>query len=223
VGDRIQIDVEDDGAGIDPAELRRVAVERGMLSADEASQLTEEEALGLMFRPGFSTRRAVSATAGRGVGMDVVKSRIDAMTGDIQVRTKLGSGTCFTLSVPVSVAAVRALLVCSGEQTYAIPAGGVAGVEWAEGDRARGARSLSALLGGNARDHGSAVLLRHGDSESMLLVDEVVGEAMIVTEPLGPLLAGLTTITGAAILADGTVAPVLALPFLLWGEPVPAR
>lgn len=236
-GDRVLIEVEDDGGGLDPQRFREAAVRRGLMRESAAAALSDDQAVALMFRPGFSTRDQASQVSGRGVGMDVVKTTVDALEGQVRVTSRIGEGTRFTLSVPLSLAAMRVLLVqvrANGgpPQRFALPASAVERCEWLPEGSARDehgqavvlvdeqpvpVRSLGALLGAPPAVSGPAVQILDGDSRLLLTVDELLGETMVVVEPLGPLLRGLQAVGGGAILPDGGVALLLRVPYLLWG------
>ncbi len=115
------IEVEDDGRGLDWRGIRDVAVRRGLLERHEAEMMGEDEALNLIFEPGFSTRRSADEVSGRGVGMDVVKTNISRLSGMIDVETAVGRGTCFSITLPVTLAVIQALVILCGGQTFCIP------------------------------------------------------------------------------------------------------
>jgi len=117
--------VEDDGRGIDPDKVRRSAVERGIISAEEATQLDDDQAIDLIFRPNLSTAETITEVSGRGVGMDVVRANIERLGGSVTVDSKLGSGTTFWITLPLTLAIVQAMLVSVNENVYAIPLTGV--------------------------------------------------------------------------------------------------
>jgi two-component system chemotaxis sensor kinase CheA len=232
-GDRIVITVRDDGAGMDPEILRRKAVEKGVLNAQAASRLTPAECLELIFAPGFSTKAEVSEVSGRGVGMDVVKSRITELKGAVHLDSSVGVGTTVRISVPLTLAILPVLMVrCA--RTYAIPLSLVHDVfqldpsqivqmdgrpllprkndplplvfldRWLGLDEMR-PRPAQPLV----------VNLRASSRDWGLVVDEVRGREEIVVKPLGALLNGVPGYSGATVTADGTVALILDIPGLL--------
>ncbi|MBX5492727.1 MAG: hybrid sensor histidine kinase/response regulator [Chloroflexi bacterium] len=226
---RAVLTVEDDGAGIDLEAVRRVGLQRGLITAAQADTLGEADILALLFQPGFSTRSEVGTTAGRGVGLDVVKRQVEALKGQIGVRSQRGQGTCFTLSVPLGLALVRVLLVRAGGQHYALPLGAVQGVlpvAWrrlsrlqgrptvAWGERLLPAATLLQLLGMAEpvdRPEGTrpAAVLATAAGMLAAVVDEVAGEENVVVRPLPPMLRALTLVSGVAPLSERELAIIL--------------
>jgi two-component system chemotaxis sensor kinase CheA len=225
---RVVVTVEDDGAGIDLAAVRRAGVQRGLVSAAQADTLSEADTLALLFAPGFSTRAEVGATAGRGVGLDVVKRQVERLKGQLSVRSQRGQGTCFILSVPLSLALVRVVLVRAGGQHYALPLGAVQGVltvprhqlarvqgqitlVW--GERLVPVVALEQLVGAPEPPAPSrprpAVVLATGEGLLATGVDEVAGEENVVAKPLPPLLSALPLVSGAAPLSENDLAVIL--------------
>jgi two-component system chemotaxis sensor kinase CheA len=227
-GDHAIVEIEDDGAGLVPDLFRATAVRRGLLSDAEAAGLSDEAAINLMFRPGFSTRDTTSALSGRGVGMDVVKTSLEAAKGHVVVQSRPGKGTRFELTLPLSVATLRVLLVHAAQQTFAVPTSAVEQCSWLGSgafDDGRSAvldgarmplRVLSGLLGPGSPRPGPCVVLRDGQERVALLVEAIHGETAIVVEPLGRLLRGVRSVTGGALQRNGQVALVLSVPYLFW-------
>lgn len=120
-GDYVSIEIQDDGAGIDPERLREIARNKGLIDAEAAARLSTDECLHLIFMPGFSTKVEVTDISGRGVGMDVVQSRIRELSGQIQIQSELGRGSRFMIRVPLTLAILPTLLVQAGEAVYALP------------------------------------------------------------------------------------------------------
>lgn len=229
-GGQVIITVEDDGAGVDLAAVRAAAVERGLASGPEAAALDEAQTLTLLLRPGFSTRREVGATAGRGVGLDVVKREVEALKGSLAIAATRGQGTCFTLTVPLSLALLRVLLVRARGQQFALPLAAVQGVlalpaggaERVQGqptlgwdDHLLAVLPLAGLLGvpdapsepnGHPR---TAVVLAAGEGALAVIVDDVLGEENLVARPLPRLLGALPLVSGVAPLSEQELAIVL--------------
>jgi len=232
-GERIVISVSDDGRGMDPEVLRRKAVEKGVIDEAQASRLSEMECYELIFRPGFSTAAAVSDISGRGVGMDVVKTRVAELGGTLRVQSRLGHGSELELTVPLTLAVLRVLMVRVESRLLAMPLGNVAEVfELSEGQdrpldgrlvadhrgRALPLADLSAWVGvatGTARH---VVVLHIGHQRVGCLVHEVLGREDVIVKPLGPLFADLSGIAGATVTGDGRLAVVMDLAGLVDGR-----
>ncbi len=225
-GDYVGIEIQDDGAGIDPERLRAKARDKGLIDAESAARLNAEECLHLIFLAGFSTRDAVSDISGRGVGMDVVQSRIRELGGQIQVHSELGRGSRFSLRVPLTLAILPTLLVHAAGDAYALPLARVQEVlhapartvNWFDGRAALDRRShtLSLLdlrhwLGHPAHETAllTIVVLQRGDSRFGLVVDEVRGREEVVIKPLPRALRGLPGYAGATLIGDGRLALIL--------------
>jgi len=225
-GDKVEITVEDDGAGIDPAALKRTAVEKGLaVSVDEIS---DEEAFDLIFRNGFSTAREVTSISGRGVGLDVVKNNIEKLEGSVNIDSKPGTGTRFTVSLPVSLAIFAGLLVdCNGTK-FVIPLASVqemvsvrkSDIQTLGNHRGfimRGDATplvdLLDFLGGESNESDSdsihAVVVGNGRSRMALQVERLLGEQEVVIKSLGSFLPRLRNIAGITILASGEAVVVL--------------
>ncbi|UGB46373.1 chemotaxis protein CheA [Frateuria edaphi] len=225
-GERIVIAVSDDGHGMNPEVLKRKAVEKGVIDAAQAARLSENECYELIFRPGFSTAAQISDISGRGVGMDVVKTRVAELGGTLQVRSKLGQGSELQLTVPLTLAILRVLMVRVGPRLFALPLSNVEEVfELSAGqDRMLDGRLVAnhrgrALplgdLAGWAGVVGVAprhvVVLHIGHQRIGCLVHEVLGREDVMAKPLGPLFEGLPGIAGATVTGDGALALVLDL------------
>ncbi|KLJ02764.1 chemotaxis protein CheA [Luteimonas sp. FCS-9] len=225
-GDYVGIEVQDDGAGIDPERLRAKAREKGLIDAESAARLNAEECLHLIFLAGLSTRNEVSDISGRGVGMDVVQSRIRELGGQIQVQSELGRGSRFTLRVPLTLAILPTLLVHAAGDAYALPLARVQEVlhapahtvNWFDGRAALDRRShtLSLLDLRHWLDRPALeaalltiVVLQRGDSRFGLVVDEVRGREEVVIKPLPRALRGLPGYAGATLIGDGRLALIL--------------
>jgi two-component system chemotaxis sensor kinase CheA len=225
-GEHIVISVSDDGRGMDANVLRRKAVEKGLISADEAARLSDAESYELVFRPGFSTAAVVSDISGRGVGMDVVKTRVAELGGSLKVRSRLGHGSELELSVPLTLAILRVLMVRVGERLLALPMGNVEEVfELSAGqDRMLDGRMvanhrgralpLADLAGwtGSATAAGRHVVVLHiGHLRLGCLVHAVLGREDVMVKPLGPLFEDVPGVAGATVTGDGRLALVLDL------------
>jgi len=228
---QVVIEIADDGAGIDPAKVKAKAVEKGVITADQAEAMADREAVGLIFHPGFSTAEKVTNVSGRGVGMDVVKTNIEKIGGSLDVQSEVGSGTTVTLRIPLTLAIVPALVVSAGESRYAIPQAnlvelvrlkGTSAIEYVQGApvfRLRGhllpVLFLRRMLGlperrrevGGSRD--SLVVLHAEGRQFGLVVDRVNNAEEIVVKPLGDYLKSVPYFTGCTIMGDGTVALIL--------------
>ena len=224
-GSTVVIEVADDGRGIEEEALRVAAVERGLLPDD--STLSGPALLNVLFAPGFSTRDEVTVTSGRGVGLDVVRTVVEEMSGTIEVRSTRGAGTSFTITLPVTLGVLRCLLARVGTERYALPVAGiletigladtvryeVAGVPVV----ARNGRTMPivdlglALDAPGDRDPRSAVVVAHGGAGELMAfaVDELEGEREVVVKELGSFLGRLPSVAGATIDGDGSVVLVL--------------
>lgn len=241
-GTRIGVIVEDDGAGLDPVRVRATAVRRGLMTQDAAEKLTDAQAARLIFQPGFSTREEVTATSGRGVGLDVVLATAQRLQGSADVEYTPGKGTRFVVDLPLTLAAALGLLVRTGTTITAIPSdtvkrvlrldaddvGTVAGrvVARLDGEQltflslseAIGLPRMPLALESGRRQ--TAVLLSLGEERVLYAIDEVVGQQELVVRALGKHLRDVTHLAGAAVLDDGRVVPVLnALELLRAAKP----
>lgn len=227
-GRRVIVEVTDDGRGIDPGLVRTAAVRRGLISAASVAELDETEALNLVFRPGFSTSTKIDSVSGRGVGMDVVKSNVEALEGTVRIVSRVGKGTRVTLVLPLTLAISQALILRAGGQVFTIPTVTVSGLtEIAPGrsstvrrkptvrigDRTVPLIHLSHVLGlphsGSFRRSQSAMILGGEDHQVAFLVDEVIGEQPVVIKPLGSILRRAPNFAAGTILPNGRVALVL--------------
>ena len=231
--DSIAIEVTDDGAGIDIDMLKHLAVKRSLMSEMQAQALNERQALQLIFLPGFSTKDAVSATSGRGVGMDAVAARIKSMGGSLEIRSEFSVGTAFLLRLPLTLAIIPVLLVRTNHSIFAVPTGNVLGIRERENLR-QPLRTGQYIKNNNSLqvDHLGALLhLEIVESESPLVVivetghglhgievDSIVGYREVVVKPLGEPLDRLDCFTGATILGDGQPVLILDVPKLIAHE-----
>ncbi len=234
VGDQIELCIKDDGKGIDADALRRKAVASGLLEEDAASRLSARECFELIFLPGFSTKQEISDISGRGVGMDVVKTRITQLNGTISIESALGIGTTIRISVPLTLAIMPTLMVVLGAQVFALP---LVNVQEIIGFRPQQSRDVDGrktlIVRGRAiplfylsrwlvrgasefgREKGHVVVVRIGSQNVGLLVDELIGQEEVVIKPLGALLHGTKGLAGATITGDGKIALIIDLPDLI--------
>ena len=234
-GDYVSIEVQDDGAGIDPERLRAKAREKGLIDPEAAARLTSEECLHLVFLPGFSTKQQVTDISGRGVGMDVVQSRIRELSGQIQIQSELGRGSRFLIRVPLTLAILPTLLVQAGEDVYALPLARVMEVlhapatslGWFDGravlDRKTHTLALLDLrqwLGVTPMPTTllTIVVLQMGETRFGLVVDQVRGREEVVIKPLPRALRGLRGYAGATLIGDGRMALILDVDGLRGGQ-----
>lgn len=225
-GDYVSIEVQDDGAGIDPERLRQKAREKGLIDPEAAARLTSEECLHLVFLPGFSTKQEVTDISGRGVGMDVVQSRIRELSGQIQIQSELGRGSRFMIRVPLTLAILPTLLVQAGEDVYALPLARVMEVlhapntslGWFDGravlDRKSHTLPLVDLrhwlaVAPAASSLLTIVVLQAGEARFGLVVDQVRGREEVVIKPLPKALRGLRGYAGATLIGDGRMSLIL--------------
>ncbi len=227
----IVITVEDDGRGMDPSVLRAKAVEKGLLTAEEVAAMSDQDALGIIFLAGFSTAAKITDLAGRGVGMDVVRTNIERIGGRVEVKSTIGQGTRIMLSLPLTLAIIGAMLVRSGERVCCLPLTGVVETLRVEAQKistVRGApvinlrdrvvpiAQLDGALGDHERplvanDRGfvNMVVVRSREKELALAVDEFVGQQEIVLKSMSAFTGRLVGISGGTIMADGTVGLVV--------------
>ena len=225
-GDHILLTIQDDGSGMNPDVLRRLAVERGMMDQETADQLPNRALFNLIFEPGFSTKKEISDVSGRGVGMDVVKTHINQLNGQIEIDSELGRGTTISIQVPLTLAILPTLMVYIGNQNYAIPLPGIIELfelSFVEVSHVGGRETVrlrdrtypllyaSEMLGkGRMHSTDQRVLVVELAGYSMaLVVDRVVGQEEVVIKPLGTLLRGMPGYSGATITGDGGVALIL--------------
>lgn len=223
-GNQIVIEIKDDGAGMDADFLKMKALEKGVVSDREAENLSDKEAYGLIFKPGFSTAAKVTGVSGRGVGMDVVKTNIEKLNGIIDIDSTLGKGSTFKLKIPLTLAIMQALLVSAQEEYFAIPLSSVLEtvrismdeVYTVEGKNVLRLRDeilslvrLSDLFGVeqvfDSGEHAYVVIIGLAESKMGIIVDGLVGQEEIVIKSMGDYLQGIDGIAGATIRGDGGV------------------
>ncbi len=232
-GDHILISVRDDGAGIDPEKLRRKVVEKGLMDAAVAARLTSDECLQLVFMAGFSTKEQVSDLSGRGVGMDVVKSKITALNGSVVIESKIGQGSCVKLRVPLTLAILPALMVAVGNRLLALPLADVFDVFALDESRTRHLDHWQAVLYRNSTlrlvdlqewsgaqgpttDAPRHVVVAQANGERYgFIVHTVKAREEVVIKPLGLGLRGLAGLAGATVTGEGRVALIVDFPGLV--------
>ncbi len=227
-GNNVIIEVGDDGNGVDVEAVRAKIIERGYLPEEQAQQMTDKEVIDVLFDPGFSMAKKVTDISGRGVGLDVVKSNIEQLGGDVEVKTKLGEGSTFIVRLPLTLAIIQALMVLVGGEKYAIALGNIQTiedipiseirlVENKEVIQLRGSVipiiRLSDMLDAPVveRDNENLIIVvvKKGDSLAGLVVDELMGQQEVVIKSLGKYINTSRIISGATILGDGEVALII--------------
>ncbi len=228
-GNSIVISVRDDGKGIDTNKVRKKAIDKGVITAEEASTLSEKESLQLIFRPGFSTAEEVTDISGRGVGMDVVRRTIEQLGGNVDIETEIGKGTTFFLKLPLTLAIIQALLVEADEEQFALPISTISetiritkeDIYSVKGqgqvirlrDDVVPILNLRTIIHANPSQNGTGrlyvAILKHGNHYAGLIVDRMVNEQEIVIKPLGGDVSDASYIAGAAILGNGRVILIL--------------
>jgi len=229
-GGQVNIQISDDGAGINPEKVRKRVVAQGLMRSEQAARLTSQEALNLIFLPGFSTAENVTSMSGRGVGMDVVKTNIERVNGLVDVESEVGGGTTVNIKIPLTLAIIPALIVSSAGERFAIPQSSVLELVRLMGDqlseaieRIHGApvyRLRGRLLPivdltselempAHGRESATIVVLQADDRQFGLLVDAVIDSQEIVVKPLGGLLERVPVFVGATIMGDARVALIL--------------
>ncbi len=234
-GDHIQLVIEDDGAGMDPDVLRRKAVEKGVYDQDAADRLTDSECFQLIFAPGFSTKTEISDVSGRGVGMDVVKTKINQLNGSINIDSELGRGSRIIIKVPLTLAIMPTLMVKLDEQSFALPLVNVVEIfhldltkkNVVDGRECIVVRDrvyplfhikkwlIQGGMGEPEPEDAHVVIVAVGTKRVGFVVDQLIGQEEVVIKPLGKMLQGTAGMAGATITGDGTIALILDVPSLL--------
>nr|WP_330387810.1 chemotaxis protein CheA [Anaerobium acetethylicum] len=227
-GNNVVIEVRDDGNGIDVENVREKAVERGTITREQADTMNDRDIINLLFLPSFSMSKKVSDISGRGVGLDVVKSKIESLGGDVEVRSVLGEGSKFIIRLPLTLAIIQALMVEVAKEKYAIPLGTIQTIEdipvsdirhvqGREVIHLRGAVIPVVRMNGiletgaveEAQENMTVVIIKKGDRFAGLVVDSLIGQQEIVIKPIGKYIRNSKLISGATILGDGEVALIL--------------
>lgn len=228
-GNHVFIEIEDDGAGIDPKKILKSAIKKGILTQEQAAGYSDEKARQLLFAPGFSTAEVISDISGRGVGLDVVKSKINALGGNVTIYSTLGKGTNFSVQLPLTLSIIAAMLVRLGSEKYAIPLSSIvetsiikhSQIKTIHGNKMvefRGSHiplvSLSKIFAiadydESTEEETEIVVVRKGDRMIALAVQDFIGQSEIVIKNLGKYLPEIQGISGATILGDGQVALII--------------
>lgn len=227
-GNNVIIEVRDDGNGIDVEAVKKKAIERGTITPEQAENMADKDVIGLLFLPSFSTSEKVTDVSGRGVGLDVVKSKIESLSGEVEVKTKLGEGSTFIIRLPLTLAIIQALMVEVGGEKYAIPLGSIQTIEDVEPAEIKyvQAKEVINLRGtviplirlNEVLDNESTkkpdenllvIIVKKGDKLAGLVVDELMGQQEIVIKSLGNYINKNKIISGATILGDGEIALIL--------------
>ena len=227
-GNNVVIEVGDDGNGIDVENVRKKAIEKGTITPEQAEVMTDKDIIDLLFRPSFSTSEKITDVSGRGVGLDVVKSKIEALGGDVEVKTKLGEGSTFIVRLPLTLAIIQALMVKLGDEQYAISLGSIETLEDITKSDIKYVNSkevihlrdkvipiirLGKLLDVESSNEDSenmtVVIVRKGDKRAGIVVDSLIGQMEIVIKSLGSYINVNKMISGATILGDGDIALII--------------
>ena len=227
-GNNVVIEVRDDGAGINVEKVKRKAVEKGTITNEQAEVMSDKEIIDLLFKPSFSTAEVITDVSGRGVGLDVVKTKIEALGGDIEAKTKLGAGSNFIIRLPLTLAIIQALMVELGSEKYAIPLGSIQTIEDVAASDIKYVHSKEVInLRGNVipllrlnqildvpgdkenQENMIVVIISKGDRLAGLVVDNLIGQQEIVIKSIGKFINNNKIIGGATILGDGEVALIL--------------
>lgn len=227
-GNNVVIEVRDDGAGIDTETVKAKAISKGIITIDQSENMSEQEIVNLLFHAGFSTSEVVSDVSGRGVGLDVVRSKIEALSGEVEVKSKLGVGSTWTIRLPLTLAIIQALMVDVGSEKYAISLGSIQTIEDIAPSEIKTVQNKEVIhlrgivipiirLSGvleveskkNPDDNMTVVIVKKGDRMAGLVVDELMGQQEIVIKSLGRYITKCKVISGATILGDGEVALIL--------------
>ena len=227
-GNNVVIEVRDDGNGIDTEAVKSKAIERGLITPEQGDNMSEKEIIDLLFHAGFSTAKVVSDVSGRGVGLDVVKSMIESLNGEVEVKSKLGVGSTWTIRLPLTLAIIQALMVEVGGEKYAISLGSIQTIEDIPAKDVKLVQAkeviqirdlviplirLNKILDIDSEKDPEAnlvvVIVKKGDKQAGLVVDELIGQQEIVIKSLGKYTSKCKIISGATVLGDGEVALIL--------------
>ena len=227
-GNNVVIEVRDDGNGIDTEAVKAKAIERGVITPEQGESMTEKDIIGLLFHAGFSTAKQISDVSGRGVGLDVVKSKIESLSGEVEVKSKLGEGSTWIIRLPLTLAIIQALMVIVGGEKYASSLGSLQTIEDISPSEIKlvGNSEVISLRGSviplirlskeldieslkSPEDNLIVVIVKKGEKLAGLVVDELMGQQEIVIKSLGRYISKCKIISGATILGDGEVALIL--------------
>ncbi|AKL95458.1 chemotaxis protein CheA [Clostridium aceticum] len=227
-GNSVVIEVEDDGKGIDTEKVKAKAIEKNIVSLQQSQLMDENEIIQLLFAPGFSTAEKVSDLSGRGVGLDVVKTKIEALGGTVEIDSFKGKGSKFIIRLPLTLAIIQALLVITGEEKYAIPLNNIKEITTIAANSIRKVQGNEVVLFRNStlpilrlsrllsvpntkdeKEEYTTVIVKKGDKVTGIVVDELIGQQEIVIKSLGKFLSNTKAIAGATILGNGSVALII--------------
>lgn len=225
-GNSVVIQVSDDGKGINVNKIRESSIKKGVVTREEAASLSEQEVLELLFKPGFSTSAEITDLSGRGVGLDVVKSKITALGGHVEVKTEMGKGSKFIVRLPLTLAIIQALMVKISNEKYAIPLNNIQNIEDVHKEEIKFVQNQEVIvlrgevipivrlhklldLEQEERDHMMVVIVKKGEKQIGFMIDSLIGQQEIVIKPLGKYLNHINMIAGATILGNGEVALIL--------------
>jgi len=227
-GNSVVIEVKDDGRGINVEKVKKVAVERGVITNEQAQRMEDKDAIDLLFRPSFSTSDKVTDVSGRGVGLDVVKTKIEALGGEIEARTKLGEGTSFIIRLPLTLAILQSLMVVIGDEKYALPLGNIQSIEEISKTEIKTIQDkevinlrgsiipivrLGDILGCKSvesqTDDMLVIIVKKGSRLAGMVVDELIGQQEIVYKSVGKYIKGHKIVSGATILGNGEIVLIL--------------
>lgn len=227
-GNNVVIEVRDDGNGIDVESVKKTAIERGLITAEQGDNMNEKDIINLLFNAGFSTAKQISDVSGRGVGLDVVKSKIESLSGEVEVKSKMGEGSTWIIRLPLTLAIIQALMVTIGDEKYAISLGSIQTIEDispseiklvqnSEVINLRGtvipiirlSKELDVESTKSADENMVVVIVKKGERLAGLVIDELMGQQEIVIKSLGKYINKCKIISGATILGDGEVALIL--------------
>ena len=227
-GNNVVIEVRDDGNGIDVQKVKEKAIERGTITEEQAAVMTDKEIINLLFLPSFSTAKTISDVSGRGVGLDVVKSKIESLSGEVEVKSVLGEGSTWTIRLPLTLAIIQSLMVVVGGEKYAVPLGNIQTLENIAPSEVKFVQQkevinlrgsviplirLNEVLGCEStkspEDELIVVIVKKGDKQAGLVIDELTGQQEIVIKSLGKYINKSKIISGATILGDGEVALIV--------------
>lgn len=227
-GNNVIIEVRDDGNGIDVENVRRKAIERGTITEEQAENMSEKEIINLLFLPSFSTAKQLTDVSGRGVGLDVVKSKIEALSGEVEVKSKYGEGSVWTIRLPLTLAIIQALMVVVGGEKYAISLGSIQTIEDISSEDIKLVQAKEVIhirgtvipiirlnrvldIESTKEEDGNltVIIVKKGDKLAGLVVDDLMGQQEIVIKSLGKYIKVPKIISGATILGDGEVALII--------------
>ncbi len=227
-GNNVVIEVKDDGNGIDVEKVKAKAIERGTITEEQGAVMSDKDIINLLFLPSFSTAKTISDVSGRGVGLDVVRSKIESLSGEVDVKSTLGVGSVWTIRLPLTLAIIQSLMVIVGGEKYAIPLGNIQTLESIQPSEIKFVQQkevinlrgdvipiirLNQVLGcestKGADEEMTVVIVKKGDRMAGLVIDELTGQQEIVIKSLGKYIGKTKVISGATILGDGEVALII--------------